>query len=242
MTPQLAEDYWVAGGRVPTGPDYMARVLGDFPVSSEDTLIPLHWIDRAKQRWYDKAEDDFIGVSYLGADVARFGGDESANAWRCGRVLKVVDAGKGRDTLKNCEAIREAAKRCDPAISEVRVDSVGLGAGVYDMLRSADLPYRVVGFEAGGAAKDSDQFQNLRSEAWWAVREGFEDDTWILDPEDQELATQLSNIRYKLDSKLRRGIERKQDAKKRGIKSPDRGDAVMMSIADPNAEAPFVWM
>lgn len=239
MTPQLAEDYWVAGGRSATGPDYMARVLGEFPVSSDDTLIPLHWLDRAKERWHTKTEDDFVGPSIVGADVARFGGDESATGWRCGRVLQIIDAGKGRDTQANTDAIERSSLACDPQPTEVRVDSVGLGAGVYDTLSKRGLPFAVVSFEAGAAALDPKQFGNLRAEAWWAMRDGFECDEWIIDPGDLELSAQLANVKYRLDEKLKRWIEKKDDAKKRGLKSPDRGDALMMSVA--TVAPPFFW-
>ena len=60
-----------------SSPMYQARVLGEFPVEGEDTLIPLSWIDQAVKRYLTKNNKDIMVSEhvYLGVDVARMGGE-----------------------------------------------------------------------------------------------------------------------------------------------------------------------
>jgi phage terminase large subunit len=51
-------------------------------------------------------------------------------------------------------------------------------------------------------------------------------------PNDQELQVDLTSLHYSYrNSELL--IEAKEDAKKRGIKSPDRADSLMLTFAEP---------
>jgi hypothetical protein len=50
-----------------------------------------------------------------------------------------------------------------------------------------------------------------------------------LDPADDDLAAQLGAIKYKFTSRGQIQIESKDDMKKRGLPSPDRADALMLT-------------
>ena len=50
---------------------------------------------------------------------------------------------------------------------------------------------------------------------------------------DEETIGQLSNILYEVDSQGRMKIESKEDARKRGVTSPDRADALMLALCKP---------
>ena len=49
---------------------------------------------------------------------------------------------------------------------------------------------------------------------------------------DQEQTAQLANRKYRLNSDGEIVLERKEDMKKRGVKSPDRADALVLAVAD----------
>ena len=55
-----------------------------------------------------------------------------------------------------------------------------------------------------------------------------------LDPDDDELAAQLGALRYKFTSRGQVLIESKDDMRKRGLPSPDRADALMLTGAAPS--------
>jgi hypothetical protein len=50
---------------------------------------------------------------------------------------------------------------------------------------------------------------------------------------DERTISQLASILYEHDARGRVAIENKDDARKRGVKSPDRAEAVMLAFATP---------
>lgn len=99
------------------------------------------------------------------------------------------------------------------------------------MDRLAELGHPVMDMQAGGGADDPTRFVNARAEWYWALRCMFEAGDLDIDPHDDELAAQLSSIRFVYDSRGRIKIESKDDMKARGLPSPDRADAVMLACA-----------
>jgi hypothetical protein len=74
------------------------------------------------------------------------------------------------------------------------------------------------------------QNYNLRARMWRDMREYLKNGASI--PSDHELSTDLTALQYS----FRGGellMEAKDDAKKRGIKSPDRADSLALTFATP---------
>jgi hypothetical protein len=94
--------------------------------------------------------------------------------------------------------------------------------------------------QAGQAPENSERFLNARAEWYWGLRERFESMDIDLD-EDEDLTFQLSNIKYKPNSRGQIVIESKEDMKKRGLKSPDKADTIMMLFAAVEAESGVGW-
>jgi len=46
----------------------------------------------------------------------------------------------------------------------------------------------------------------------------------------QHVSSQVASILYEHDARGRVAIERKEDARKRGVKTPDRAEAVMLAF------------
>lgn len=121
------------------------------------------------------------------------------------------------------------------------IDDVGVGGGVTDILKEQGFP--TVPIIGGAAAKQllpngKPRFVNKRAELWWNMREAFAgpsgtgEDGWLdIDPEDDDLMAQLSNIKYKINSHGQISIEGKDEMKARGVSSPDRGDALAYALA-----------
>ena len=77
-----------------------------------------------------------------------------------------------------------------------------------------------------------EKFLNKRAESWWSLREALrEGNLTITAPDADGLKYQLTAPKYQYDSKGRIKLESKDDMKKRGVKSPDRADALAMSYA-----------
>jgi hypothetical protein len=83
----------------------------------------------------------------------------------------------------------------------------------------------------GTVSADPGRFNLLKAELYWSLRERFE--AGEISGLDDELAvSQLASIRYKHDLRGRVVIESKEDAKKRGVSSPDRAESLMLCFAD----------
>lgn len=227
LRPLLLSPLWVAERIHRWGvssPIFTAKVRGEFPDVGEDVLIPPSLIRAAQERTLPPGP-----LAVLGVDVARFGSDRTIFCLRRGPVARVIaDHSKLATTETTGHVV--AAKR-EHTVHEVRVDGVGVGGGVVDQL--VEQGHDVVDMQAGGAAVDSEHFKNARAEWFWALRERFEDGDIDLDPADDELAAQLGSIKYKYTPRGQIQIESKDDMRKRGLPSPDRADALMLTAAGP---------
>jgi hypothetical protein len=112
--------------------------------------------------------------------------------------------------------------------SEILIDSIGLGAGVLDRCRELGLPVR--GVNVGESPSSDGRFSRLRDELWWKAREWF-DGRDVHIPEDARLIGELTSVHYKLESNGKLRVEPKDMLKKRGLKSPDVAEALILTFA-----------
>lgn len=224
ITPEWVADKWQkwCGGSQAgeDNPLWVSRVLGQFPNTSNDTLIPLIWITKAMERSLVPGEP-----SALGCDIARYGGDETVILHRRGPVARIAKATFQEDTMQTTG--RVIAALAATGATEARIDADGLGAGVFDRLHEQGKP--AIEMHSGQSPRDKERFLNARAEWFWALRERFE--TGDIDIDDEDLAAQLANIKYKFTSRGQTQIESKDDMKRRGVHSPDRADALMLAYA-----------
>lgn len=216
---------WVEEKRAQWGVDspmYAVRVLGEFPEQAENQVVSLSDIEEAVVR--DPEPGDEVVVA---CDVARFGADETVIVVKRGNRISIERAYTGQDLMATCGAIADVV-RGQGSYSSLRVvvDDAGLGGGVTDRLRELGFP--VDPFLGSQAALDGEAYPNRRSEAWFA----FADQLPYLSLErDDQLIADLVAPTYKLDSRGRRVVEDKDTTRKRLGRSPDRADAVLMSVA-----------
>ncbi|MFG1659066.1 hypothetical protein ACGFIY_21290 [Micromonospora chersina] len=225
LRPLMLDPEWVADKMRRWGvqsPRFTSKVLGEFPEIGEDVLIPPAWIIAAQERASQPGPWAILGV-----DVARYGSDRTVFCLRRGPVARVVGDHSMQATTDTTSKVIVAKAEHD--VDEIRVDGVGVGGGVVDQL--LQLGHDVVDMQAGGGAVDSEHFLNARAEWYWALRERFESGDMDIDPNDDDLAAQLGAIKYKYTARQQIQIESKAEMKKRGLPSPDRADALMLTAA-----------
>lgn len=205
-------------------PLWYARVLGEFSPVSVDSMIALQWIEKAQTAWADMVDGSPVEI---GVDVARMGTDETVLVVRRGMKVTELQAWQKVDTMETTGRVIAAYK--SHSAQSIKVDVVGIGAGVVDRLR--ELGYPVVGIESGGRAREADKYINLRAEMWSGFADLMRQGLVGLPPDDV-LAGQLAAIKYQYRSSGQMQIESKEDLKKRVGYSPDRGDAVVYAFAD----------
>lgn len=213
-------------------PLWEAKVRGRFPKVSDDALFEPGWIVAAQNReLYPDPEDPGLGV-----DVARYGKDETTIYLRRLGHVRLVHSGRKDSTMVTAGwVIRHITEQ--PFRLVAYVDDVGVGGGVTD--RIAEQGFEVVGLNGGWAATDPKMFGNARSEWYWALRMAFEAGEVDIDPLDEDLAAQLTAIKYKPDSRGRIWVESKEDMAKRGLPSPDRADGVCYAFVRMAPLAPM---
>jgi hypothetical protein len=159
-------------------------------------------------------------------DVARFGEDKSVICIRQGR--KIIELQKFReiDTMHLAAKVVNAIRLYQPAATFV--DTVGIGAGVVDRLRM--LGHDIIEVNAGMKPDDTETYWNKRAEMWDRMRIAMKEGMDI--PNDAELRNGLIGLEYGFNDKEQMRLERKQDMKKRGLDSPDEGDAIAYTFAE----------
>lgn len=208
---------------------YRVRVLGEFSLHEDDTLIAAELVDAAMER--DIAYDPNVPLVY-GVDIARFGDDRTVLCKRRGNVVLEFRKWSNADTMETVGRIMAQARVDSPEI--ILVDSIGIGAGVADRLREvvgdlkgAGIDVRDVNVAEASAMNPS--AAKLRDELWLEVRDWLTARACKL-PKDDDLRQELASVRYTFQSNGRIKIESKQDMKRRGLRSPDMADALCLTF------------
>jgi hypothetical protein len=210
---------------------YRIRVLGEFPRSDDDTIIPMELLESAKHRDTRAYEDAPI---VWGLDVARFGSDSSVLCKRQSNVVHTLERWRNLDLMQLTGAVVAQYEACDhknrPA--EILVDSIGLGAGVVDRLRELKLPCRGINVSESPAMGGT--YLNLRAELWHKAKAWLEKRDCKI-PNNEDLIGELATVRYTFTSNGKIKIESKDDIRRRGLKSPDMADAFVLTFASDAA-------
>lgn len=216
---------------------FRVRVLGEFPLADDDTVIAIDLLEAARVRDIRPSES---AVMVWGLDVARFGSDRTVLTKRKGsRLYELPIVKRNLDTMQVAGLVlnewNETPSHLRP--EEICVDVIGLGAGVVDRLLEMGLP--VLAINVGEAPAMNDKFLNLRAELWFRGRTWFEaraaalniekDDQGLVD----KLVNELAMVRYSFTSNGKIKVEAKDEIKKRtrDKSSPDLADSFLLTLA-----------
>lgn len=199
-----------------------------YSASVENSFIPATIVQAAAR--LGPADVMPVGNIMIGIDVARMGNDKSVFVARQGRVLlkmeryskiDLVDlTGRARQFVESMMAVGNVA--------QVAVDMIGMGSGPTDML-SRHFGGLVEGVNSAIRLSDG-QYYNLRTRMYGEMREWLKAGASI--PNDSDLITDLTALQYHFKGGTLL-LESKDDAKKRGVKSPDSADALALTFAIP---------
>ena len=212
---------------------FRIRVLGEFPLADDDTIIPFHLVEAATQRDIELDED---AQTVWGLDVARFGSDKTVLAKRQGNVITEVNGWQGLDLMQTVGRVKAEYDGLPRHLRprEIMVDVIGMGGGVVDRLRELNVPVR--GINVAESPSMGDTYTNLRAELWFKMR-GWLEQRGAKLPKNEQLIAELTSIRYSFASSGKMKAEGKDDMRKRGLSSPDYADAVCLTLASDAATA-----
>lgn len=213
------------------------RVKGVFPRAGSMQFIGADLVDSAADPARDAAVTLFDPL-VMGVDVARFGDDKSVIRFRRGRDARSLPIIKmrGKDGIQVASKVAELWRAHQPDV--IFIDGGGEGASTVDHLRLLRIPFVEVAF---GGSPDRDPagygsatvYANKRAEMWGAMKE------WLkggMIDDDAELKADLTGLEYGYTIRDGRDaiiLEKKEHMKKRGLSSPDDGDALALTFASP---------
>lgn len=228
----LIQKDWVEDKRTSWGEDsprWKSKILGEFSTDTSNTLFTLGTVNRGKETEIPFNMDNPL---VLGVDVARMGEDESVVYSNRGGHIRL------EDKWANC-TITETARRVhkiamDNRATEIRVDGVGVGAGVYDVLNELNEgTYAVVSLVGNASSPDLDRWRNARAYWWDTVREAMYKGTIDIDPNDTHLEDELLTVEYHFkNQRSSLQVESKEELRSRLTKSPDYADAFIYAAVD----------
>lgn len=222
---------------------YRVRVAGEFPKANPDSFIGLDMI-RTEKKVIDIVESIDLGV-----DVARYGDDESVVATTYNKSqVERLNVFKHNDTMRLTGQIVNIIKMLNlkypSIIVRVKIDCDGLGVGVYDRLKEVivekNLKAKAVECHFGGKGgkvsyDEPIEYYNSTGIMWGTLRSKLKNNE-ITIPNNEELIKQITNRKYFINSDGTIKLERKEDMKKRNVHSPDRADAVVLSLYEPQVK------
>ena len=229
---ELVSPFWLEERRkegLEGTPWWQAKVLGQFPDTQSNAVIPLAWVELARTREPITDHRDWAGL-----DVARFGSDDSVLVEGTGNAPEAVTIVHGQDTMAVAGLGAEFLRRRRGTLA---VDVIGVGAGVVDRIREQRLPGNLLGVNVADAPlRDAELLLNLRAQLWWDVRLQLDPTTAELslarldEAAYQRLRAELTAPTYRMTSSGKVQIESKEEMKARGLPSPDLADAFNLAI------------
>jgi hypothetical protein len=205
-----------------------AEVDRDYNASTTDSWIPGESVTQAQA--LGPGDIEAIGPLMVGIDVARFGDDKCCFTARQGRVVYRQEEFGHCDVVDVAGRAVEWIKGLPEMPAQIAVDTIGLGAGVADILRRNEVYGHLVVDVNSSLRLDDGQNYNLRARMWRAMRDWLK--TRVSIPKASSLGSQLTSLRYSFSGQELL-IESKKEAKKRGIASPDMADSLALTFAYP---------
>lgn len=219
--------------------EYPATAAEAFQMSGHDSFIKPASVAAARA-----VELEPSGPLVIGFDPARFGDDSSAMARRRGRKVIKTERRDKLTTMEGAGWVKQVIDAEKPA--RVFIDVGGLGVGIYDRLVEMGYGAIVRPVNFGGAPIEPPKLDNdgneigggpanRRAEIWMASRDWLNQEGGADIPDKDSLQSDACAPGYKYDSDSRVLIEKKEDMRRRGVKSPDEWDAVALTFAEPVA-------
>ena len=215
------------------GAGAVSRTIRRFPYQAG-------WLENAQQRAERSSVRDTGGRVVAGVDVG--GGEAETVVCLCElgkpnpKVIK-FGAWRGQDTRG--QVVNFLTPYRD-RLSLVRVDADGIGHNFALHLRSEGFKVEFVRVglrveSRPGPDDPSLRFFNFRAQCYQRMADLLQRDE--LDGlRDATTIGQLAGIRYELDGSGRIKIESKESARQRGVRSPDRADALMLALGNHRPE------
>lgn len=238
------ERVWQVGGKWDARG--LAKVLGEFPGETDNTFFPQEALDASHEADIDPAG----AYVTMGVDLASSGDDESVvyvnrggNVRLFEKEIHYDDGGEDRTTtgVWSKEDEVTSARRVHAiaqylGVDEVRLDSAGMGSGVFKMLERldefTDKQYTLFAIQGANSSNDRDRWDRRKEENYDNLRRQLVDGLIDLDPNDAVLRDEILLVTYGFNNRGAIKITPKKEMRSQFGGSPDRLDALIYATVD----------
>jgi len=203
---------------------YNTLVLGNWDYATTD--FDLFDSDALMNSFYINSPTP-SNHKYISIDPASTGKDSTViSVWFGYDCIKIVKLLKN-DTLQVTEKVKELMNSYNVKITNVIIDKVGVGTGIYDLLKGC------VGFVANASPLNGEPFQHLKSQLFFKFAQlintgqiGLTDSTY----RDDIIQQLEAHKRFNIEKDGRAEVTPKSVVKQMIGKSPDFADALVMRM------------
>jgi len=248
-------------------PLFQSKVLGQFPDVDDSSMVQLGDVKAAQARthgfdlgWNEIKKTGKKDLRVVAVDVARFGEDLSVFTELYGTVQTNKISFAKRDLMYLCGKLtRFLLDDDDGRLTNVPIDSTGLGAGVFDRMielqkveKKIPRNFRFVEVHFGASIEQMYVWRYGKNKAKWSakVKKEFKSDQMTYGNlkskmfmelgqdlknelrllDEKNYRDELPTIQYTFSSDGKMLVEKKSDYKKRtGLKSPDDSDSLAIA-------------
>lgn len=200
--------------------EYKVSVLGIPPDSDDSALIPYIWVEEAVEKpitQYNKP------MKLLGVDVGG-GQDPTVCCFREGLIVHDFHRIHSIDMVEQALEVRKLVQKYN--IEMVLIDTIGIGSGLYNLLRS-EKGFVTRGVNVATKASSPD-YRILRDELWFLIRSYFETKAVSI-PKNDAFRVEITTIKYDtLGGKI--VVEGKESIRKRLGRSCDTADSFLLTM------------
>lgn len=224
------------------GTDGETAFMQEYPMNAAEAFQVSGGVGLIRQEVVVKARKATVkgsGPLIVGVDPSR-GGDRFSMIKRQGRKAYDKRSWTGDEVDKlgkavsKCKAILDEVCPTAGKVPDMMFIDAGGGADLADRLHELGYKDRVKAIYFGSSPLDEARYKNKRGEMWGLVAEWLNDENLEVDiPDDDELQADLMASPYDRDSHDRVVLWRKEKIKKQYGFSPDDGDALGLTFAEP---------
>lgn len=241
VIPGLATREWIEEKKQEWGeesPLYKVRIKGEFALKEDGKVFSIHTISEAETRWSETAGEGRLFVGLDPAGPQGFG-DESVFAVRRGLKHMAFFPFRGLTEEGHLAQLMGILRqyRVSREVPVVVLDREGsVGASTYGYLRNyAELhrdAFELIAVRASdGAIRQPQIYARMRDELTANLESWIREGGAII--EDTKLEAEMHEFEWRQQQNGRLKVTPKDDIKKKLGRSPDRYDALALSVWEP---------
>jgi len=206
-------------------PIYRSMHLAEFTEDSDRLVLSP---DQLRRGIDSQPKQNTNGEIVAFCDFAA-GRDENVFALRRGNDAKIIKAWQERDTVQAARQFIRMFEAEKLTAGQIWGDADGLGTGFCDQF--AEMGWHINRFHGGQAGTEKEEYANLIAQVWHVASRELERGRIHVGELDPLTFSQITTRKSEWNETGKLRVEAKEKMAAKGMKSPDRADALLGCIA-----------